>query len=65
MGRVSDETIPVHPNSTAARKWGRTSWTPSRLYAEAAAAKKRGELERAQGLRRVAARDARTTVHCG
>jgi hypothetical protein len=69
MGGVNDETqmhsIRVHPNSMAARKWKRTTWTTSRLYAEAASAKRRGELERAQGLRQAAARAARTTLHCG
>jgi hypothetical protein len=58
--------IPVHPNSTAARKWRRTSWTTSSPYFAAAfRAEKRGDSETASALRRAAGRRSASTLHCG
>jgi hypothetical protein len=58
--------VAVHPNSMAARKWKRKSWsTTAAIYAEASRAKKAGDQLRAQALRRAAGRAAATTVHCG
>jgi hypothetical protein len=60
--------VPVHPNSMAARKWGRKTWqttlTPS-LWARAAEATKAGELERASAIRAAATRREATQLHCG
>jgi len=56
----------VHPNSTAARKWNRTTWTPTQaLFARASRAKKEGQAQRAEALRRAAGRAAAKSHHCG
>jgi len=57
----------VHPNSMAARKWGRTTWTSSSttIFARAASARRAGDVARADALRRAGARRAATESYCG
>ena len=82
-------SIAVHPNSTAARKWRRSSWTTTLsaselapttarpksprhaavnpvelLFVRAAAAKRRGQHERANALRAAAMRLQATSFRC-
>jgi hypothetical protein len=64
-GKPGTYEKPVHPNSMAARKWGRKSWHVN-LWAEAAIAKRDGDGRRASALRRRAAKldGTRALRHC-
>jgi hypothetical protein len=64
--RASTITLPVHPNSTAARKWKRRSWSVN-LWVEAAHAQRAGDGSRARALRRRAATldSPERTFNCG
>lgn len=62
---MSTEAMPVHPNSTAARKWGRKTWSPTKLFVEAAAADRRGHHQHARSLRAKAMRLRETDFNCG
>ena len=57
--------IPVHPNSTAARLWGRTDWNSARNpWAEAAFLERAGYHRQAAAIRKRAAKENVTAVHC-